>query len=345
MSRFEFPVYATLAALAGPIMFYRGFRDLRTRRLIQNTPTARIRSMAMGLVEVHGVVLERSRIRSPFTGRECAYWEVDIAIRGRRNTGWRTVHRACSGNPFFLDDGTGIALVYPTGSQCTIPASAEEECVGFGVPDMYADYMKRAGLWQRHMWRLAPLRFRERTLEEGVEVFILGSAEPRTQSLTISDPDEEPVVQQAPGTDGAAVSAPPATGTTAAREAGPVVHPVFGGAAFQAGGIEFTRIAGTAMPAPLAAAVLGSAAAARVPRRDHGRSGPARIRSLHSQVSAVISRGRNEPTFLISAGSETSVTTALTISMFLKLVGGPLLTVFGLGYWLLALSHGPVRLP
>ena len=50
----ELPFWAALALGAGPVLFWRGFRDLRTQRLIQNTPTARIRSMPMGLVEING---------------------------------------------------------------------------------------------------------------------------------------------------------------------------------------------------------------------------------------------------------------------------------------------------
>src|SRR4029077_10618268 len=70
----------SLAALgAGPYLFYRGFRELRTRQLIPNTPRARIRSMAMGLVEIEGVAEPRSALVGPFSGRPCLYWQVDIA--------------------------------------------------------------------------------------------------------------------------------------------------------------------------------------------------------------------------------------------------------------------------
>ena len=339
MPRLEIPLYATFAMCAGPVLFYRGLRDLRTRRLIRNTPTARIRSMAMGLVEVHGVVLERSRIRAPFTGHECAYWEVDVAVRARR--GWSVIHRACSGNPFFLDDGTGIALVYPTGSRCSIPSSAEEECSGFELPEMYAEYLKRAGVWQRYFGGFSAMRFRERTLEEGAEIFVLGSAEPRTPSLTVSDPDLdgaeiETVAPRATGTDGPLVDA------TAAAPPNPPATLAHARALLASSAATPMQVAAIAAMAAPGAGTFAAATAA-LARRHHGAPGPTRLRALHRQVAAVISRGRNEPTFLISAGSETAVEAALTLSMFLKLAGGPLLTVFGLGYWLLTLSNGPAR--
>ena len=93
MSSVEATFWASAALAAGPWAYYRGFRTLRTRRLIANTPTARIRSMAMGLVEVHGSVRARSTLTAPFSQRPCAYWEVDISVRGRNRGSWTVVHR------------------------------------------------------------------------------------------------------------------------------------------------------------------------------------------------------------------------------------------------------------
>ncbi len=212
MSRFDLPIYAAMALCAGPVMFARGFRDLRMRRLIRNTPTARIRSLAMGLVEINGAVLERSLVRAPFSGRECAYWEVDISTCvGRR--GHQIVHRKNSGNPFYVDDGTGVVMVYPGGSVCKTQAGSEEACNGLFMPDIYTRYMAEHGLWQRYLWRIGAVRFRERTLEEGQRVYILGTAVPRAQSRDVSIPFEHPAWNasceeselRSTGTDGAAV--------------------------------------------------------------------------------------------------------------------------------------------
>src|SRR6185503_21272993 len=109
-----YPILAGISLGVGPYLFARSFRDFRVQRLIQNTPTARIRSMAMGLVEVTGTVVGRSTVRAPFSGVACAYWQVDIATGGRGKQ-WRIVHRNASGSPFYLEDETGMALLYPSG--------------------------------------------------------------------------------------------------------------------------------------------------------------------------------------------------------------------------------------
>jgi E3 ubiquitin ligase len=329
MVRLDLPFYSTIALCVGPALFLAGFRDLKLRRLIENTPTARIRSMAMGLVEIQGNVLERSSVCAPFSGRDCAYWEVDIAVRSNRQS-WVVVHRKNSGQPFYVSDGTGVALVYPEGSQCRVPSGTTDECQGFGMPDCYEQYMAEQNLWQRHLWRLSGMRFRERTLDEGQHVFVVGSAEPRAPSLDVA-PDLEwvddgavPWVEPdlgATGTDGVKlVPAVPAPGAPVAIVAR--TSPALG----LVQGIAWTR-SGAVAPAH------DLAAGPRIPPR-----GPGRVQALHGHVSAVIRRGSNDPTFLISAESMISVETSLALSTLAKLAGGPVLTVFGLGFWLLWMS-------
>lgn len=198
---------STAAVLAGPILFVGGFRALRVRRLIENTPTSRIRSMAMGLVELNGQVATRSRVVAPFSGRPCAYWEIEIATRtGNNRNGtrqWSTVHRNRSGHPFYLRDDTGIAMIYPQGAECRLQFGVEEETGGFGVPEPYAGYMEQQGLALRGVWALGPMRFRERVLEDGAIVYVLGRAYPRPQSTSVSW-DEDAL--QATGTDALAGS-------------------------------------------------------------------------------------------------------------------------------------------
>lgn len=197
MPQLGLPILSTLALGGGLVLFRRSFRDLRLRQLIQNTPTARIRSMAMGLVEINGAVEAHSSVAAPFSGRPCVYWEVDIAIQGRQRS-WSTVHRNASGQPFYVRDETGLALVFPRGARCTVRHGTEEQCMGIALPDCYAQYMKDQGIGRRHLWRLTMMRFRERVLEEGQRVYVLGSAVPRPRVSTISEGE----AIEATGTDG-----------------------------------------------------------------------------------------------------------------------------------------------
>ncbi len=265
MSSLDLPLWATLALGAGPVLLWRSFRDLRTRRLVQNTPTARVRSMPMGLVEVCGEAVARSELAAPFSGRPCAYWQVDIATRTRRNA-WTVVHRNASGHPFFLRDETGVALIYPEDARVRLNFQVEEECLGVTLPEVYAQYLREQRLAGGTLWRMGAMRFRERLLETGQRIYVLGSALPRPQSVAISMDDE-----------------------------------------LEATGTEEYR--------------------AR------------RLQTLDHEVQAVIRRGDNERTFLISQQSERELTAQLGLRALAELIGGPVLTLFGLGYWLSLLSR------
>lgn len=185
MMDLRLPLVAIVALGAGSWFFWKGMRSMRIVRLIENTPTARIRSMAMGLVEVKGHVRPRSAVTAPFSGRPCAYWEVDVAIKGRGRS-WTVVHRNASGQPFYLEDETGAALVFPKGAACKIRFRTEEEVFGLQPPSPYAEYLHTHGSFVTAAARLSMMRFRERTLEEGMEAYVLGSAEPRAQSSVVS---------------------------------------------------------------------------------------------------------------------------------------------------------------
>ena len=251
--------WATIGLGAGPVLFYRGFKTLHTRRLIADTPTARIRSMAMGLVEVNGAVEPRSSVSAPFSGKTCAYWEIDISTPARNR--WEVVHRNQSGSPFFLRDEDAVAMVYPHGATCKIPFGTDEVCTWSNLPPAYDEYIRAHPSAIPRLSRLGRLRFRERTIDVGTQVFVLGTAMPRAREQVIAEGDQI----QATGTEDADV---------------------------------------------------------------------ARLSTLDHEVTGVIRQGEEESTFIISEESERSLMTELGAQLKLQLVGGPLITLSGLAYWL-----------
>ena len=176
------------------------------------------------------------------------------------------VHRNSSGGPFFVRDETGLALVYPKGAECRVENQVEETCVGINLPDCYSQYMNDGHLAFQLLWRLSKLRFRERVLDEGQQIYVLGTAVPRQQVMTVSQ-DE---ALEATGTDG-----------------------------------------------------------------PHER----RIRELQREAVAVVRLGESERVFLISQRSERDLTLTLGVRAWAQILGGPALTLFGLGYWLLFLAN------
>jgi hypothetical protein len=99
-------------------------RWLKIARLIEDTPTSRIRSAAQGYVELagRGQPLAGTQNLAPLTRRPCIWWRYRISQRTRRSgpksrETWRTVASGASSLPFLLDDGTGQCIVKPAGAE------------------------------------------------------------------------------------------------------------------------------------------------------------------------------------------------------------------------------------
>jgi hypothetical protein len=113
---------AVLALGAGVYLFYRGFRRLQRKRLIANTPTSKVRSASIGLVEVNGHAIGPYTIRSPLCLEPCYYYKA-IAWQLRssgKSKEWKKAAEEALHMPFFVDDGTGRVLVDPRGAEMDI---------------------------------------------------------------------------------------------------------------------------------------------------------------------------------------------------------------------------------
>ncbi|MES0872821.1 GIDE domain-containing protein [Sinimarinibacterium thermocellulolyticum] len=112
----------TLLALGAALAsFVLAFVSLKHARLIEDTPTSRIRSAAQGYVEIQGRarLMPGPDIVSPLTGTRCCWWQYRVQrIEGSgRNRRWRTIESATSDELFLLVDETGDCVVDPTGAK------------------------------------------------------------------------------------------------------------------------------------------------------------------------------------------------------------------------------------
>lgn len=97
-------------------LFLTGFVKLNHKRLIQNIPTSKISSMAMGLVEIQGRVLPLGPqpIIAPYSRTECVFYHYQIqqfVQDANGYTGWKTIAENSSNLPFYVDDDSGKVLV------------------------------------------------------------------------------------------------------------------------------------------------------------------------------------------------------------------------------------------
>jgi hypothetical protein len=146
--------WASIGAAAGVYLFYRGFRTLQRKRLIMNTPSSKVRSASMGLVEVNGLATGPYTMTAPVTGVPCYYfrtiaWQLK---QSGKNKEWEKVAEESLHLPFYLDDNTGRVLVNPQGAELDIHRDFHEEFSGsfFGsrpdLPGSVTSFLARHGV-------------------------------------------------------------------------------------------------------------------------------------------------------------------------------------------------------
>lgn len=150
------------------------FRAMHTARLIEDTPTSRVRSAAQGYVELSGRVraLQGAATAAPLTGRPCVWWRFRIQQKVERRTksgrreSWRTINSGRSEQPFLLDDGTGECIVQPSGAEMLI----SESTTWYGD----APWPPREQQGQAPRARGREYRYHEDRIYEHEQVYVLG---------------------------------------------------------------------------------------------------------------------------------------------------------------------------
>lgn len=85
------------------------------RKVIEDTPTSKVRSVAMGFAELKGVAQPSILLTSPYSNFPCLFYryKVEVEVNTGRSRTRKIVKEGQSGTPFYLDDGTGKILVSP----------------------------------------------------------------------------------------------------------------------------------------------------------------------------------------------------------------------------------------
>ena len=97
---------------AGLYYFYQGFRTYREYRLLLGTPEIPIRSIAMGLVDIHGKATGAPPIQSPVSQTPCYFYTVEIEqwVSDKNGGRWSHLVTDADGQRFYVADSTGKVL-------------------------------------------------------------------------------------------------------------------------------------------------------------------------------------------------------------------------------------------
>lgn len=118
-SNHEFWVYSILFIIVAAAGFYFAFEFFRRARVIEDTPTSRIRSAAQGYVELigYGETIEGPEIVAPLSKTPCTWYRYKVERLGEKHK--HVVDSGVSEELFMLVGQTGRCVIDPEGAIVT----------------------------------------------------------------------------------------------------------------------------------------------------------------------------------------------------------------------------------
>lgn len=162
-------------ALASAALFWGGLHFVRLKRRVENTPTSKVRSIAMGLVELHGQARRCYALVSPMTQAACAWYRLR-RFRKDKNDRWKLVQEIDSSHvPFLLDDGSGRVTVSPAGASI----KAKTRQTGYPGQSSFSFNAFGSSFGEDEKWV-------EDLIYEGTSIYVLGYAQPlREEAMSL----------------------------------------------------------------------------------------------------------------------------------------------------------------
>jgi hypothetical protein len=123
-----FWIMSTIGIILALLGFWSSFRFLRRARMVEDTPTAKVRSAPQGYVELIGTgeLVDGQSIVAPLTGQVCTgyRYKIEKRVQSGKSSHWKTIDKGASRQSFLLRDDTGQSLIDPTGAEVT-PATKQ----------------------------------------------------------------------------------------------------------------------------------------------------------------------------------------------------------------------------
>ncbi|BBL34897.1 hypothetical protein Nstercoris_01148 [Nitrosomonas stercoris] len=163
--------------------FYYFVRALRRWRLIQNIPTARLRSVPQGQVELEGQgrFSQDRPIFAPLSNHQCVWYHSLIegreTVMGRKRTRteWKILYQRTSDQPFLLDDGTGTCLINPVGADII----SNEKLIWYGNTE-WPSHTQILDSGSAIVGMSKHYRYSEQLILPGQKLYVLGHLQTRS---------------------------------------------------------------------------------------------------------------------------------------------------------------------
>ena len=171
MAMLHFAIIVTVFGVLTGYFFYLIWRNFHRARVIEDTPTALVRSAPQGYIELEGAgkTLSEQPIMAPLTKTSCVWYRFKIEKEkhsSRSGSNWSDVESGNSETPFLFYDATGECLVDPRKAEVTP-----------GVKKVWYGSTKWPGVYEEKGFFGELVGTRYRYTEEridGRELYILG---------------------------------------------------------------------------------------------------------------------------------------------------------------------------
>jgi hypothetical protein len=156
---------AAVGAVMGVVWFFKGFKELKIKRTIQNIPTSKINTGAVGTnVEIKGnIIVEKERmVTAPISGQQCAIYHIEIQVERRRknSTYWVTIDQLFSHEGFYVDDQSGAtALVLADGARVNRKGKTDNYYFSSSDLDEIPDLLRKSLTTNQH--KLKKFKFKK----------------------------------------------------------------------------------------------------------------------------------------------------------------------------------------
>jgi hypothetical protein len=171
------PVIVLVAVLGGAVIGLARWHWSDAARIRRALRGARPVSIAEApedeLVRLDGRIMEGETVEAPLSGRRCVYY-IAIVEKKHGNDSWRERARETGGVGFTIDDGTGCAIVDPTGARIDVAFDRTTYSGGLDRPGVKERaFLERHGLEAAGWIFNKELRYREGVFEVGEPIAIM----------------------------------------------------------------------------------------------------------------------------------------------------------------------------
>lgn len=193
--------HAIILVVVGLLIFMWGLKAFKFKRLIENTPTSKIRSLAMGLVEIYGEAIPVDKpLKSPMCKQDCVYYATRVEQQkgSGDNKRWVIVFSKCSQERFYIKDETGKVLIDPASAQLSLRTDRIATS-GFGkdpskdiIQFLNENNIRYEGLFGMNK----TMRYTETYIAAKDKLYVLGTASINADSKATSKGHENVIIKK-----------------------------------------------------------------------------------------------------------------------------------------------------